>query len=127
MLETDSCGIITRMAIDSTNELIWEAVIPLKAFYYKAAITAADKGKPLSICIETAGLKRPAGQKGAKTTGRGGFRPSIGFGGMGMGMGAMGMNAAAGNGNSQPADINYMEPLYKDSKTIKWFGLAWQN
>ncbi len=127
IVENDSCGIVVRMAIDSTNELIWEAVVPLKAFYYKAAISAADKGKPLSICIETTGLKRPAGQKAARQTGRGNFTPSIGFGGMGMRMGGMGMSSISANGGMQQQEVNILESLYKDTKTIKFFGLAWQN
>jgi uncharacterized membrane protein YgcG len=133
ILETDSCGIKTRIALDSTNELVWEAIIPFKAFYYKPEITRADKGKPMTIAIETTGMKRPpnqGGNGGNRGGGGGGIRPSIGFGGGGgmmMGMGGGGMRrGSGGNSKEQDPSANIMEPLYKDTKTIKRFGIAWQ-
>ncbi len=133
ILENDSCGVVVRMALDSDNELVWEATIPFKAFYFKNEITRADRGKAISICFETTGEKRPAGQNNNGNRGSGGgggMRPSMGLGmgggmGMGMRMGGGG-GGRGGNRNAQnPAD-NIMEPLYKSTKTYKKFGLAFQ-
>ncbi len=74
ILEKDTCGIVVRIGLDGdTNELVWEAVVPFKSFYYKSQIARSDKGKPISICFETEGLKRPAGQ-GSGNHGGGGTR-----------------------------------------------------
>ena len=124
LLERDSCGIIVRLAIDDDNELVWEAVVPFKAFYYKKEISKLDKGHPMSICFETTGSKKPAGQSsGSHGGGGGGFRPSMGMGGMRMGMGGGGMHG--GHGGSQTQADNEMESLYKSTKTYKVFGIAW--
>ncbi len=133
LLEKDSCGIVIRMAIDSTNELVWEAVVPLKAFYTKAEMTRADKGKAISVCFETVGSKRPAGEQqgGGSRGGGGGMRPSVGFGmggGMGMGIGTGGMyRGNHGRGNQGGENNSMMESLYKSTKTWKKFGLAWKD
>ncbi len=130
LLETDTCGIITRLALDSTKELVLEAVIPLRSFYYKPILTRADRGKPLTICIETEAMKRPAGKASSgRVRTSGGIRPSIGvsglrMGGMGMGMGNGGGTA---RNTAQEAAITMEEPLYRSTKTIKRFGLAWQD
>ena len=130
LLERDSCGIKVSMALDEDNELVWEAVIPLKTFYYKQQVEPHDKGKELSICIETTGLTRPAGQKqpgGGRSSG-GGFRPSIGMGmgcGLGMSMGNRGGMGGGGRNHSNTQD-NSMDALYKSTKTFKTFGLAWK-
>ena len=132
ILQRDSCGIIVGMALDSDNELVWEATIPFKAFYFKNEITRADRGKPISICFETTGEKRPAGQgSGGNHSGGGGsgMRPSMGMGmgGMGMGMRMGGGGGRGGNrGNTQNTADNLMDPLYKSTKTYKKFGLAFQ-
>jgi len=128
--EKDSCGVEVRIGLDSMNEMVWEAKVPFKSFYYKSEIGRPDKGKALSICFETTGEKRPEGQGNGNRGGSGGgMRPSMGFGGMG-GMG-MGMRMGGGGGgmhnrggNNQQNNI--MEPLYKSTKTYKKFGLAFQ-
>lgn len=129
LMETDSCGIKVRMAIDADNEMVWEAVVPFKTFYYKAHISAADKGKPVSICFETTGIKRPAGQAGGNNHGGGGggMRPGFGMGGgMGMGMRMGGGGMHNGNRGGQNNTDNTMESLYKSTKTYKTFGIAFQ-
>lgn len=125
---TDSCGVTVRMAIDADNELVWEAVIPFKSFYYKPELTRADKGRALSICIETTG-QEPIDDDllitGGGNSNAGAARPrpamSFGIGGMGMGM-------QMGGGGARPVDPNagILEPLYKSTKTWKKFGLGFQ-
>ena len=127
LTENDTCGIIVRMAIDMDNEMVWEAVIPFKSFYYKREIEKRDNGKAMSVCFETIGEKRPPGQGNSGGNRGGGIRPSIGFGGMG-GMG-MGMRMGGGRGmqnggNGGQGNPNIMEPLYKSTSTWKKFGLA---
>jgi hypothetical protein len=131
ILEKDSCGIIVRIGLDETNELVWEAVIPFKTFY-KPQISKTDKGKPMTVCFQTTGVDRPAGG-GNRGGNGGGMRPGgmrIGMGGMGMGMGmgggmgrGMGRGGGGGNGGGQS---NAMESLYKSTDTWKKFGIAWQ-
>jgi len=128
LLEKDTCGIIVRMDIDPDNEMVWEAVVPLRSFYFKPEISRSDKGRAISVCFETEGLKRPAGQGGGNRGSGVGMQPTVGFGGMG-GMG-MGMRMGSPNrgyrgGNSQNNN-NIMESLYKNTKTWKTFGLAYQ-
>ncbi len=131
LLERDSCGIVVRVAMDEDNELVWEAVVPFKSFLNKKEIGKGDKGKPISICFETTGSNKPAGQPGGGGNhgGGGGMRPSMGMGGMGGGM-HMGGGGMRGGGNrgggqqSSPVD-NDMEQLYKSTKTYKVFGIAW--
>jgi hypothetical protein len=130
ILENDSCGIKVRMAIDEDNELVWEAVVPFKSFYFKNEISRPDRGRPLSVCFETTAMKRPPGQPAAHNGGGsgGGMRPSFGVGGMGgMGMG-MGMHSGGmrGGNRSQPANTDMMEAAYKSTKTWKQFGLAYE-
>jgi hypothetical protein len=123
VLEKDSCGVEVRVGLDENNELVWEAVVPFRSFYFKPEIARADKGRQITICFETTGEKRPAGQGGYYNGSRaGGVQPSVGFGpiGMGMGMRAGGYN----RGRSQPQQSNIMESLYKSTKTYKKFGLA---
>jgi len=127
LLENDSCGIVVRMAIDSDNELVWEAVVPFKTFYSKAELTRPDRGRAISVCFETTAMKRPAGQgnHSGGGNGGGGMRPSIGMGGMGgMGM-RMGGGGSHGNRNNQNAN-DPMEAAYKSTKTWKQVGLAFQ-
>jgi len=128
--QTDTCGIIVRTAIDQDNELIWEAVIPFKAFYYKPEIDKRDKGKPLSIGFEITGLKKPEGQGGGSGTHGGGMRGGgssfgMGMGGMRMGMGGggHGMRGGSQNGNNNDAS----QQLYKSTHTWKDVGIAFQD
>jgi hypothetical protein len=55
--QTTPCGIKVRMAMDEYKELVWEAVVPFKAIYGKDQITAADAGKPISVCFSIKGIK----------------------------------------------------------------------
>ncbi len=121
----DSCGIVVSLSIDADNEMVWEAKIPFRSFYFKPQVTRADKGKAMSICFETTGMKRPAGQPGGSRGSNGGFRPGIGFGvgGMGMGMGG-GMYSGGGRRSGQNT-TDIMEPAYKSTKTYKKFGIAY--
>jgi hypothetical protein len=133
LLERDSCGIVVRIDVDSDNEMVWEAVIPFKSFYYRNKVSRMDKGKPMSICIETVGSKRPAtpaGGGGGGQGGGGGFRPNIGMGGMGgmrMGMGGGGGRGGSRGGGQHSAPDTEMENLYKSTKTYKVFGVAWDD
>ncbi len=135
LLAIDTCGVTVRMAIDSDNELVWEAKIPFKSFYGRNQIERRDKGKPIGIGFELTAIDRPKGQNTGNQSNRssprmGGFRPSIGFGGMGgMGMGVSGGGGRMGNNNSSTQDplANIMEPAYKNSKTWKKCGLAFPN
>lgn len=129
IMETDSCGIVVRIGLDADNELVWEAVVPFKTFYYKPHISMSDRGKPISICFETTGIKRPAGQAGGSHGGGGGVRPGFGMGMGGMGMGMhMGGGGLRGRGNrgGQNNNNDIMESLYKSTKTYKKFGIAFQ-
>jgi len=127
IMVADSCGVIMHIAIDTDDEMVWEAVVPFKSFYFKSEITKADKGRPISICFETTAMKRPEGQSTHSGGGHGGgsgggFSPSVGMGGMGMRMGGGG-----GRDRSNPqAAPDIMEPAYKSTKTYKKFGLAFQ-
>jgi hypothetical protein len=128
LMEKDSCGIMVRMNIDADNELVWEAVVPFKAFYSKQEIDKRDKGKPISICFETVGLKKPASQGGGGNGhGGGGMRPGmgIGMGGIGMRMGGGGMRGGNREGGQGQAS-NMMEPAYKSTRSWKRTGIAFQ-
>lgn len=125
--EKDSCGIIVSMNIDADNEMVWEAVIPFKSFYFKPEIDKRDKGKPMSICIETVAMKRPVGQSSApRPSNSGNIRPSVGFGIGGMGVGMNTGNLGRGGRTAPQNTINIMEPMYKGSITWKKFGIAVQ-
>lgn len=128
--ENDTCGIIVRIAVDADNELVWEAVIPFKTFYPKHTIDARDKGKPMSICIETTCLKKPAG--GSQISGSRvndirsvGMRPGLSVGGMGLGMN-VGRGRPRGGAAPQYGN-NIAEPLYRSTVTWKKFGIAFVN
>ncbi len=132
ILETDTCGIMVRIGLDADNELVWEAKVPFKSFYFKPQLTRADKGKAISVCFETTAMKRPPGQQGGGGNhgGGSGFRPSVGFGGMGgmgMGMGMGGGMHRGGGGRSSQNSTDIMEPAYKSTKTYKKFGLAYMD
>jgi hypothetical protein len=128
LLEKDTCGIEIKMSIDADNEFVWEAAIPFKTFYFKNEITKVDKGRPISICIETTGAGKPKGEgSGAGNRPVGGaMRPGIGFGvgPMGMGMHTGGGMRGSRSRPDQPGN-NMMEPLYKSTTTWKTFGIAY--
>ncbi len=119
----NSCGIVVRINMDQDNELIWEAKIPFKSFYFKPKIDRADKNRTIALCFETTGSKRAEGQatRTVRSRGRSGFRPSIGIGGMGMGM----QFGGGGNqGNTYDPNANLMDALYKSTKTWVVTGVA---
>lgn len=131
--EKDSCGIVVQMSVDGElNELVWEAVVPFRAFFFKNEITRADKGRPLSITIETTASKRPEGKDGAPRRSNNNNAPrarpgvSFGVGGMGMGMNMGGGNRYGNGGPVQPSAADITEQLYKSTKTYKRFGLGFQ-
>lgn len=125
----DSCGILVHIGIDEDHELIWEARIPFKAFYFKPELAKSDKGRPVSICIETTGSQRvysphgaggpPGGSQDAPAAPRVSGGVGVGVGGMNLGIGSGGRNGGP------PPQNNIMENQYKSSKTWKTFGLAW--
>ncbi len=135
LLAIDTCGVVVRMAIDSDNELVWEAKIPFKSFYGRNQIERRDKGKPISIGFELTAIDRPKGQNTGSQGNRNsprvtGFSPSIGIGGIGgMSMGMSPGRNRLGNSNNSIQDpaANIMEPAYKSSKTWKKCGLAFPN
>ena len=126
----NSCGITVRVDVDKDDELIWEAKIPFKAFYYKAVIDRVDKGKPVSVCFETTGFKNPGGggqghKAGSGGRGMGSVRPGFGMGGMGMRMGGSG-GMRGGNRQGAQEPPNILGSLFTSSTTWKRFGLAWK-
>jgi hypothetical protein len=116
--QTNACGIKVRLRIDEYKELVWEAVIPFKAIYNKDAITAADAGKPISVCYAVKGFKKPADKNAGNNntnTGMNGSMPGAGTNSR--------MNAGGGGGQVRPAN-HPMQHLYESTKTWKHFGLA---
>ena len=126
----NSCGIEVRINIDEDNELIWEAKIPFRAFYFKNKVDKADMRRQMSVCIETTGSKRPAGQppvaRSARQRSGGGIRPGFSVGGMGMGV-QFGGGGAGGGSNAYDPNLTLMEPLYKTTKTWTKVGIAVKN
>jgi hypothetical protein len=130
--ENDSCGIKVRLSINDNNEMIWEAVIPFKSFYYKKRIDKRDKGKPMSVCIETTGTKRPPDQNNGAGGTYGGNGVSFGMGSLGLQIGANMINSRYGRngggshtGSQGVQDPSMSESLYKSTKTWKKFGIGW--
>jgi len=120
--QNNSCGIVVRIGFDEYNTLIWEAVVPLHAFY-KNNITPADAGKPVSVCFAITGMKQAAGggQGGGMHAGGGGMRGGGGMGGGGMRGGGMrggGMNGGAMRGDRQH--------LFESTRTWYHTGLAYK-
>lgn len=123
----NSCGIEVRINMDEDNELIWEAKIPFRAFYFKNKVDRADRNRQMSVCIETTGSKRPEGQPTARNIrarNAGGFRPGLSVGGMGMGVSFGGGNAGGGGSNAYDPNLTLLEPLYKTTKTWVKTGIA---
>jgi uncharacterized membrane protein YgcG len=121
--QTSPCGIKVRVRIDEYKEMVWEAVVPFKAIYNKDQITAADLGKPISVCFAIKGFKKESksvenSNGGMNQTGTGG----MGGGGRGGGMGGGGNS----RGGGRSAVANPMDHLYENTKTWKIFGLAYQ-
>lgn len=117
--QTAPCGIKIKMRLDEYKELVWEAMIPFKAIYNRDVITAADAGKPISVCFAVKGFKSP----GAKNQ----DNNSAGMNNN-MGTGAIGMNSRMHNGTGGGGRTaeSPMQHLYESTKTWKFFGLAYQ-
>lgn len=113
------CGIKVTIRMDEYKELVWEAVVPLKAIYNRDSITAADAGKPISVCFSVKGFKYP--ETKTSDNSNTGLNNSMSAGGMGNG--TMPIGGRRGSSNST---VNPMQQLYDNTKTWKQFGLAYQ-
>jgi len=124
--QNNSCGIVVRIGFDEYNTLIWEAVVPLRAFY-KNSLTPADAGKPLSVCFAITGMKQPAGgggqSGGGMHAGGGGMRGGGMGGGGGMRGGGGGMRGGGMNGGGMNGDRQH---LFESTKTWYHTGLAYK-
>jgi hypothetical protein len=118
--QTTTCGIKVILKIDEFKELVWEAVIPFKAIYGKDAITAADAGRPISVCFAVNRFKHPE-TKAENNSGMNNTMNSASMQGAG-GRGAPG--ASRGGGHNMSNDP--MQQLYENTRTWKQFGLAYQ-
>ncbi|XZF12488.1 hypothetical protein ACTHGU_11905 [Chitinophagaceae bacterium MMS25-I14] len=128
--QANNCGIVVRIGFDEYNTLIWEASVPLKAIY-KPQLTAADAGKPVSICFAIKGMKQPKQDENGGNAG-GGMRGGGGMsgGGMGGGMrgGGGGMRGGGGRGGAmgRNSDGTSREDLFESTRTWYQTGLAVQ-
>jgi hypothetical protein len=114
-------GIKVRAKIDEYRELVWEAVVPFKAIYGTDTITAAQAGKPISVCFAIKGYKKPDTKGNDNMSG--GSNNSM----QGMGGGrSNAMRGGGGGASPRAAAANPMENLYESSKTWKQFGIAFQ-
>jgi len=118
--QTTACGIKIKLRIDDYKQLVWEAMIPFKAIYNKDVITAAEAGRPISVCFVVKGFKNPGAKSQDNPTGG----TNNNMGGVGMNSG-VGRGGGKGGGGGRAADTP-MEHLYENTKTWKQFGLAWQ-
>ncbi len=131
LAQKNSCQIVAKMGISAaTNELVWEAVIPFKAFY-KEAIDAQDFGKSVDIGFEINALKRPAdksGNEGGAAGGGGGMRGGGGGGGGGMrgGGGGRGGGMKGGGGRSGGEANSERTRLFEKSNTWQTVQLSYQ-
>lgn len=114
--QTTPCGIKVKLRIDEYKELVWEAVVPFKAIYNRATITAADAGKPISVCFVVKGFKKPSPKNQDNNTG--GMNNGMGTG---IGMNSRMNGGARGGGRSNSID----NPLYETTKTWKHFSIAY--
>jgi hypothetical protein len=112
------CGIRVKAAIDEYKQLVWEAVIPIKALYGRNTLTTTDVGKAISVCYAIKGFKAPS-TKGDNTSMP--MNNSMGRqGGMaGGGMNSMPMGASTASKSGGP-----LAHLYESTKTWKFFSLA---
>ena len=109
------CGIKVKVRMDEYKELVWEAVIPFKAIYNKTEITAADAGKPISVCFAVKAFKHPESKGTVENSN----------GGMNQGMGGGGQKGAMRGGGARAPD-SPTQHLYENTKTWKQFGIAFQ-
>ncbi len=120
--QTNACGIKVVMRMDEYKELVWEAVVPLKAIYHKETITAADAGRPISVCFAVKAFKQTAVKNGDNS---GPSMANTMGGGTGMNS-AMRNGGGINRGGGRPVADNPMQHLYESTKTWKQFGLAWK-
>lgn len=114
--QTNNCGIVVRMAMDEYNEMIWEAAIPFKALYGKEHIDKNDEGRPISVCFQVKGLKKPEKSKAESA---------------GMNEGSMNTGGVRGGGapaalRTEAGGAGERESIFETSKTWKQFGLAYK-
>ncbi len=116
------CGIKVRARIDEYKELVWEAAIPIKALYNKDQLSAADAGRPISVCFQVKALKAPKSKEGDNGGGamNSGMGSNSSMGGRGGGRGGQG-----GAPRTKQAE-NPMAHLYLATKTWKHFTLVYQ-
>jgi hypothetical protein len=123
--QATSCGIKVMLRIDEYKELVWEAVVPFKAIYNKDTITAADAGRPVSVCFAVNRFKHPESKASSdNSSNAGGMNNGMGGGGMGGGMRGGG-GRGGGKGGHNPSE-DPMQRFYESTKTWKHFCLAYR-
>lgn len=121
--QSNPCGIKVKIGVDEYKELIWEAAIPFKALYNKDVITKQDAGRPISVCFAIKGFKKQ--KSGGSDNAGGAGSPGNGMASRTAGMGGGGRGGRGGNQGA----LNGTDPkekLYENTKTYKYFGLAYQ-
>jgi len=122
--QTTACGIKLKVKIDEYKQLVWEAAIPLKAIYNKDVITAAESGRPISVCFAVKGFKNP-GSKNINNTNAGTNDGMGQTGGVGAGGRTNSRPMGAGrSGGSRSSTTDPMERLYESTKTWKHFSIV---
>lgn len=114
----NSCGIETKIGLNETDDLVWEAKVPFKSFY-KEAIGPEDVAKTISICFDIKGLKKPdmASAGGGRGGGGGGMR---GGGGGGMRGGGGGGMRGGGRGGGMGGGTAGQERSLLFESTTTW-------
>lgn len=120
--QTTTCGVKVMMKIDEYKELVWEAIIPLKAIYNRDSITAADAGKPISVCFTVNKFKQPS----TKAENNSGMNNSMNANSMSPGGGRSGIPGTRGGGGRNISG-DPLQHLYEMTKTWKHFGLSWKS
>jgi hypothetical protein len=125
--QTTPCGISVRMGIDEFKELVWEAVVPLRAIYNRNDISATDAGKPLSVAFSIKGFRKPESKSSPDNSnaGGGGMNSGMGTAGANSGMRGAGSRGGGGRGGRTGQAESPLQHLYESTKTWKFFGLAW--
>lgn len=118
------CGVKVRLRIDEYKQLVWEAMVPLKALLNKDNISATDAGKALSVCYSIKAFKAPSSKADA-----GSMPMNNNMGGQsgmpGAGGGRMNNSMPMNNAGTTRSNGGPMQHLYESTKTWKHFGLAW--
>ena len=112
------CGVKLKQRLDEYKEIVWEAAIPVKALYNKDSLSAADAGKPISVCFAIKGLKAPK----AKTT----DNANNNVGAMGTGGRSNLQSGGKGGGMGRTKQEDPLSHLYSSTKTWKQFSLTYQ-